>query len=76
MISQNGAQSLLKEMGGAVVLACGETVGLAHLQSHFIAGLKHTLCHFPYMADLAALEMDGILHLETAVLAEDHSRLQ
>ena len=67
MVSQYLAQSLLKQMGGAVVLACKSAVVGADRQGHCFPYLEHAFCHDSHMAYLAALKMYGILYLKGAV---------
>ena len=67
MVSQYLAQSLLKQMGGAVVLACKSAVVGADRQCHGFPYLEHAFCHDSHMAYLAALKMYGILYLKGAV---------
>ena len=60
-------------MGGAVVLAGGKTVLLTYLKGHGISHLEHAFYHTSHMADLAALKVDGILHLEFAIAVYNHT---
>ena len=75
MLAQHQAQRLLKQVGGAVVLTGERAVSGADGQGHGVAALQHAAGHHAHMAYLAALEMDGVLNLELAVLAGDHAHI-
>ena len=73
MVSQYLAQSLLKQMGGAVVFAGKSAVVGTYRQSHVFSHLEHAFCHNAHMAYLAALKVYGVFNLKGAVFIGDNT---
>ena len=73
MVSQHLAQSLLKQMGGAVVFAGKSAVVGTYRQSHVFSHLEHAFCHNAHMAYLAALKVYGVFYLKGAVFIGDNT---
>ena len=67
------AERLLKKVCRAVV-PCGErTLLFIDFQGNLVSHFQHTARNMAYMADLSSQELDGVLHLEHAVLCADHA---
>ena len=73
VFAQHGAKRLLQQMRRAVVLLCGTAALRIYAQGHILSCGQHAGNHLPYMADLAALQMNSILHPEGAVRTHDHT---
>lgn len=77
MGTQNSTQSLLQQVGCAVVSCGSRSLLLVNLQSHCVANIEHAADNLADMTDSAALQLDGILYFkDTAVRIADHTGIR